>query len=109
MIPVTARVARAALGSLRSSEKRRPPRHANLWTYKRTCGECGSKYPRKATGFIKAAGSVDRVGGILLTPPALTQCHAGTIARGRPALTQCHAGTIARGRPALPRMVPRAL
>ncbi len=61
---------------------------------KRKCGGCGRKYPLETTGFTKAAGSVDRVGGILLTPPALTQCHAGTIAPGRPAL---------------PRMVPRAL
>src|SRR6266436_8894025 len=87
-------ILRAAPGSLRSPEKRRPPRPENLWTCKRACGECGHKYPRKATGFIEAGGNVDRIGGILLTPPALTQCHAGTIASGRPAL---------------PRMVPRAL
>ena len=76
------------------ARERRPPRRANLWTCERTCGECGRKYLPKAMGFIEARGNVDRVAGILLTPPALTQCHAGTIASGRPAL---------------PRMVPRPL
>jgi len=57
----------------------RLPRHASLWTCKRTCGECGRKYPRKATASLRKRQRRPRRRHLAATPPALTQCHAGRL------------------------------